>query len=394
MFTLHTKISMLKAILTKNNPFYVQMYVSKNCHLKCKMCNVVSANKGIELFNLEQAEQIAQNLKKIGVGVIVFTGGEPFLSPHIEELVEIFKGKGFDVRLQTAGLPVKFNELQSCFKKEVKDVSISLDTLKEDLADYINGVDGSWKNIIKTVSFVSKELKGTKSICAFGAVLSKYNIDEIEPLLEFATRIGWWLSIPPVHVGASENENFRKQNNEFAFVQEDYTKIKELIEKLKKLKKKGALLFNSDDFLDSAYSYITTKKETWRHNGICDSPNLYFVIKPDGKFAPCADYDFIKDVYLYDKNFPEVFKSKEFREEVKELMEKCPGCNYGCFAEMTLSVRSPKTFKERLLTQFSSNVIKPFEEDELLQIIEEIKSKYSIYNEKNKDEKQTIQQCG
>jgi MoaA/NifB/PqqE/SkfB family radical SAM enzyme len=65
MFSLRTKLSMLKAILTKNSPFYIQFYISKFCHQKCKMCNIVEANSDLKPFDHDKIEKIAENLRKI-----------------------------------------------------------------------------------------------------------------------------------------------------------------------------------------------------------------------------------------------------------------------------------------------------------------------------------------
>ena len=68
MFSLQTKVSMIKALLTKKSPFYVQFYISNKCYLKCKMCNIVEANKMLEPFKTEDIGRIADNLVRIGTG--------------------------------------------------------------------------------------------------------------------------------------------------------------------------------------------------------------------------------------------------------------------------------------------------------------------------------------
>jgi len=90
---------MVKAVLTHDSPFYVQFYISKYCHQKCKMCNIVEANADLKPFGGEKIEAIADNLKKIGVGVVLLTGGEPFMRPDIDKIVKIFKERGLDVRM-------------------------------------------------------------------------------------------------------------------------------------------------------------------------------------------------------------------------------------------------------------------------------------------------------
>ena len=67
---LNTKIAMAKAVLTKRSPFYI----SKYCDLRCGMCNIIQANKDLQPFSNEQIEKIADNLVRIGAGVVLLTG--------------------------------------------------------------------------------------------------------------------------------------------------------------------------------------------------------------------------------------------------------------------------------------------------------------------------------
>ena len=57
------------------------------------MCNIVTANRDVEPFKPDVIEMIADNLVKIGAGVVLLTGGEPFLRPDIDDIVRIFKQK-------------------------------------------------------------------------------------------------------------------------------------------------------------------------------------------------------------------------------------------------------------------------------------------------------------
>lgn len=346
------------------------------------MCNIVKANEDVKPFDISQIENIAINLRKIGAGVILLTGGEPFLRSDIPEIVKVFKKNGLDVRLQTAGLGKTWPKIVECVKNGARDINVSLDTLDEELGDYINGVKNSWREAVKTISFISRIFPSRDSICALGCVLSPYNIDEIEAILDFATKIGWWLSLVPAHISDRKEtlkiENFRGYDETFLFNENDYPKLKVLIERLKSKKKEGYNLFDSDDYLDSIYYFVTTGSPNWRKNNICDTPNLYFAILPDGRFAPCCDFRLKRDIYLYDKNFPEIYKSKEFRSEVKEIAKKCRGCNFGSFPEMTLSARSFNTIKERIILQLKakSKGLKPIDEKRIFEIIEEIRNKY------------------
>jgi MoaA/NifB/PqqE/SkfB family radical SAM enzyme len=373
---------MLKALLTKDSPFYIQFYVSKYCHLSCRMCNIVEANRDVNPFTSDKIERIADNLVKIGAGVVLLTGGEPFLRPDIDEIVRVFKSRRLDVRMQTAGLYEKRDKIAKCVEYGARDINVSIDSLDEHLSDYINGKPGSWRDAMRTISYISHVFPGKDSVCALGCVLSPYNLEEIEAVLDFATEIGWWLSLVPAHITPAEHPmNFRGNDETFSFSREDHPKLRTLLDRLKLKKLKGLRLFDSDDYLESIYHFVTTGSPNWRKNGICDSPNLYFAILPDGRFAPCCDYRLDQDVYLDDPDFPRIYRSPEFRQKVRALTGICSGCNFGSFPEMTLSARSFSTIAERIRLQLKagSHHFPVLDEKELFRIIERVKSSYPIY---------------
>jgi len=387
MFSFKTKISMLKAVTTKNSPFYIQFYISKFCYLKCKMCNIVESNQDLIPFDNDKIKKMADNLIKIWAGVVLLTGGEPFLRPDIDDIVKIFKDKWLDVRMQTAWLLAKKDLIVKCVKNWARDINVSIDSLDEELSDYINWMKWSWRSAMKTISFISKTFPKKDSICAIWCVLSNYNLDEIESMLEFATKIGRRLSLVPVHISSTDAiRNFRWIDEYFKISPERYDDLKQLIERLKKKKRQWYNLFDSDDYLDSIYHFITTWSPSRRHKWICDSPNLYFAILPDGSFAPCCDFRYPKKIYVYDDDFPKIYKSQKFREWVKSITSKCSWCNYWSYPEMTLTARSFSTLKERIFLQFKAKKhwLKSLDEEELFSLIEKIKSHYTIYSKDRK----------
>lgn len=378
MFNIKTNYRIIKGAIFHNTPFYVQFYISKNCFLKCRMCNIVQENACLSMVNLEQIEKIAANLNKIGAAVVLLTGGEPFLRNDIVDIVRIFRKYGLTPRLQTAGLIQKFDNMLECCKLGAKDINVSLDTLDEELGDFINGVKGSWRQSIKTIGKITRDFPDHDTVCALGCVLSPHNVDRIEEVLEFADRIGWSLSLVPVHINREEEGyHFRGFRKEFLFDEEGMKKVEVLIERLHKKKKDGANLFDSRKYLDSIVDFVKTNHPTWRKKGQCDSPHIYFAIRPDGSFAPCCDQDIDEKIYVYDDNFPSIYKSREFRKSVYDITKKCPGCNFGSYPEMTLLSRDFPTFLERCKLELrgSKHKMKPYTDEELFDIIEKIKLK-------------------
>ena len=56
-----------------------------------------------EKMNIKQINQVAENLKKIGVSIVLLIGGEPFVRKDISEIVRAFTSRNIHVRKQTNG---------------------------------------------------------------------------------------------------------------------------------------------------------------------------------------------------------------------------------------------------------------------------------------------------
>lgn len=376
MFSLTTKFSIIKALITKQSPFYIQFFINSRCNLKCKMCNIVKSNKEYKEVSLDDIRKIVKNLVKIGAGVVLLTGGEPFLREDLPEIVKIFIENGLNVRLQTAGLTTRKEALKACVEAGAKDICVSLDSLDEEKQDFINGVKGSWKKAIQTIANISELFPVKGKVCALGCVLSSYNLEEIPLIVKFATKIGWYVSLVPVHINQQENSYaFRGYDRSFAIEPNKNMLVDDLFEKLFVMKREGFNLFDSETYLKSSLYFIKKGVPLWRKRGVCDSPNLYFAILPNGDFSICCDKRIENKVSLIDDRFPEIFFNKEFRENIFKIKSKCAGCQYGSYPEMSLMVRDLRAFTERLILarKVEKKPTRFYSFEELLAIIAEIK---------------------
>lgn len=380
MLNFKTNLSIIKGIITKKSPFYVCFFISNKCNLNCKMCNIMESNKNYKEISLDKIEKIAKNLASIGTAIVVLTGGEPFFREDIADIVKIFKKYGITTRLQTNGYIKKFDNMLACSKLGSNDINISLDTLDEKLADYINGAEGSWKNSIRTIARITREFSTPNAVCAIMCTLSPYNINHVESLVEFVNTIGWSIAIAPVHINSDKTSlNFRGYDKNFIFSKNDKEKIEILIDKLKKKKSEGANIFPSNKFLSSIINFVNTGVASWRKNDICDSPNLYFIIKPDGSFAPCTDQDINEKIYVYNNDFVEKFKSGHIAKITKEITKNCSGCNYSGYPEISLTCRNFDIIIEHGLLELKTlfKKKKSFTDDEIFEIIRKIREKYN-----------------
>ena len=76
-----------------NHPVLCNYYLTYRCNAKCGFCDIWE--KPSPYINLNDVEKNLLDLKKLGVRVIDFTGGEPLLHNEIPEILSLAKGMGF-----------------------------------------------------------------------------------------------------------------------------------------------------------------------------------------------------------------------------------------------------------------------------------------------------------
>lgn len=351
LFNLTQQYNFAKSFIFKKSPLYVQFYITARCNLACEQCNIIYSDAKHQEMDIDQINKVAENLKKIGVNIVLLIGGEPFIRKDIDKIVKAFTSRNIHVRMQTNGIATE-KQLKSCVNYGGKDISISLDTLEPSLQDEINGgFKKSWTRAINTISNVSN-IFPENSTAFFNSVIMPKNLNQIIKVIKFATKIGWGVSLVPVHVSTPDHTmGYRTldYDNNVTFDKSNESEIKELIIKLKEIKK-DYNLYDSDEYLDDVEKFLLNKPVDWRkkNNDICDSPNLYFAISPSGSLKTCCDYEATENIFVYGDDFPDLYHSGKIQEIVFPITKSCNGCMYGSYPEITITARYVKAFFERI----------------------------------------------
>lgn len=382
MFSSLSKVNLAKAVLFKNTPVYVQFYVTARCNLTCKQCNIIYANSDVRECTLDEIKVIADNFAEIGVAMVLLTGGEPFVRQDLPEIIRAFESRGVHVRMQTNGIATE-EQIAKAIEAGGKDISISLDSLWPDTQDDINGqFQKSWHKALRAMAHFTRYLPSEGSFAALGCVMQRDNLDDIPDLIKFGSKIGWFTSLVPIHVTDYLTPmSFRSFDQAAKFRPDEYAKVDALVERTRAMRKEGYLLYDSDQYLDDIKRFVKNEPIEWRnkHDGVCDSPNLYFAILPNGAFAPCCDHRIPTHVPTHDKSFPAVYKSKSFRDEVFTKTSACGGCMFGSYPEMTIALRFLAATVDRVKLFLTSPPKKPWpvSYEQMLQWAEEIRGTVS-----------------
>lgn len=351
MFSTLSKTTLARAALFHDAPVYVQFYITARCNLTCQQCNIIYANSDVRECTLEEIRRIADNFAAMRVAMVLLTGGEPFTRVDLPEIIREFESRGVHVRMQTNGLASE-EHIQQVVESGGRDISISLDSLWPGNQDDINGgFVRSWHDALRAIAAFTKYLPKEKSFASLGFVLQRDSLGDVEDVIRFGTAISWFTSLVPIHVTTFDKPmNFRTFDQTMRWKPYELPYVNAVIERVRAMRQEGYLLYDSDQYLDDIKRFAAETPTTWRgrNDGVCDSPNLYFAVLPNGDFAPCCDHRLPTHIHCYDKTFPETYRTKVFRDEVLKLTKPCSGCMYGSFPEMTITMRYLAAKWERL----------------------------------------------
>ena len=380
MFSKLSKTTLAKAAVLHDAPVYVQFYVTARCNLTCNQCNIIYANSDVRECSISEIHRIAENFAEMGVAIVLLTGGEPFARKDLPQIIGAFESRGIHVRMQTNGFATE-SQIEAAIVAGGRDISISLDSLRSDVQDHINGgFAQSWDRALKAIALFTQLLPKEGSFASLGCVLQPDNVGDIEDVVRFGTAIRWYTSLVPVHVTDHVHpRGFRTFDQGLRFLPHEFAVVDAVIEQLRAMQKEGFLLYDSDQYLDDIKRFVRGEATTWRdkNRGVCDSPNLYFAVLPNGEFAPCCDYRMDDRVSTFAPDFPAVYRESRFRASVKEVVARCDGCMYGSYPEMTIAMRFLAAKLQRIKTFLTSPKPKdnwPLSYNELVEIAAVIRS--------------------
>jgi len=180
----------------------VSIEITDACNLNCVHCYNDYGSKREDELTLEEIYHLIDELKKLGVLIIMLSGGEPLLRPDFFEIAQYVRDNSLGLELFTNGTLVTKNVAKKLKALNILDVSVSLDSPTPEIHDYFRGIKGAWKRTMKGI----QNLK-TNGIRIKPAVsVSQLNMKEVVPLHEFFFREGFYeYKLQPVFATGRSN---------------------------------------------------------------------------------------------------------------------------------------------------------------------------------------------
>jgi radical SAM protein with 4Fe4S-binding SPASM domain len=177
----------------------VQLSLVQECNLNCNYCYATERPKSTNTLTREDHFKLIDDINAISkYSSIVFTGGEPLLSPYVVELAEYGKSLGNQVHLLTNGTLI--NEKNAKKISETFDlIKISIDGSIPLIHEFHRG-KGSFAKTMKTVDLLIQH----GAPLQIAMTVTKKNIHDIG---DMAKKFGSRLTFAPLFVAGRAKSN-------------------------------------------------------------------------------------------------------------------------------------------------------------------------------------------
>jgi MoaA/NifB/PqqE/SkfB family radical SAM enzyme len=217
--------------------------VTSACDLECDFCLV---EKKFRQLPLERALGVAGELVDCGVDKFLISGGEPLLFHGIEELLEYLVGRKVLVKLLTNGTVHNQRVFDLINDHDSMEVSLSLPSIDEKIADEIFCKPGSFRRLLKTIECLP--LSRLNAIAACGS----YNLERIEQIIDWIAERGIpCVSITNIFQAPNSKARFRDDCCVYRIDEQRLDELFELIQR-KRREYQGRVVIRTTQFRGSA----------------------------------------------------------------------------------------------------------------------------------------------
>jgi len=312
-----------------SHPILCNYYVTYRCNATCSFCDIWE--KPSPYVTLENVRENFKSLKKLGVKIIDFTGGEPLLHRQLDQLLAEAKKQGFITTVTSNGL--LFPKYAHKLRGLIDMLHFSLDSPDRDEHDASRGVK-CFDKVMESIQIARSF--GERPDVLF-TVFEK-NIDQIERVWkEICLPNNVILILNPVFEYNSVGGQLSKQA-------------------LKDLQYWGK---QKNIYLNEGFIQLRLDGGNHIQKPVCLAASTTIVISPENKLVlPCY--------HLGLKEFPinDSLDSLYLSDEVQELvalegrLPACQGCAINCYMQPSFAVKVSKYWWKALPSTLKYNYLK------------------------------------
>jgi MoaA/NifB/PqqE/SkfB family radical SAM enzyme len=164
-----------------------------NCNLNCLHCcaKELFDRKKSRFLDLGSAIKLLDLLWQNGITHLNILGGEPFLHPHVNTILQYACKQGFQIDVTTNGTTIRNGGISSLVGLGLRNIYFSLDGSSPHTNDVIRGI-GSFRKVLATMQkFIAEKERQESSLqINVNTVLTKINASDIHNIVGLISSIG------------------------------------------------------------------------------------------------------------------------------------------------------------------------------------------------------------
>jgi mycofactocin radical SAM maturase len=292
-----------------SSPVNLTWEVTLSCNLRCRTCLSSSGIPARRELGTAEALDAVEQLGRAGVFQVNFGGGEPFLRPDFETILEACHRRGIVTCISTNGTLLDRPRVERLARSGLVAIQVSLDGATRNTCDAIRG-EGTYDQAVHALS-----LLGASTIPAsINTVLTALNCREIPALHELARSLNVSLRVSrfrPSGRGAANWDALRPTPTQ-------------LLAFSAWLSREGSVRTG-----DSFFSLTPQERQGLGLN-LCGAAKLTCCLGPEGDLYPCAflQREEFRAGSLREQTFQEIWDSSPVYRSFRSLrIHSCEDCS-------------------------------------------------------------------
>ena len=333
----HAGVALLQATASRPRaPLKLNFCLTYWCQYRCKTCNIWQRRPSDELTTDEVIAIVRENPNITWADL---TGGEIFLRPDIDEILEAvvtgwrrlaflhFPTNGF----LTDRIVTSVERIAGRGPAQTI-VTVSLDG-DEQTNDDIRGIKGGFRRQIETFKAL-RRIPGI--VTAFGVTVSAYNVGRFAQTFEACARECPGLTIDDIHLNVAQTSGHYYDNDQLDAMRPDPVKVRRELREYRELRGPAR---SPKQLLENAYlGYLDEFLLTGRTPMPCHALRASCFIDPWGVVYPCITYSRpigrLRDTGM---RLDPIWNALETTRLQSEIWEgQCPQCWTACEAYQSI----------------------------------------------------------
>ncbi|MDA3863645.1 MAG: radical SAM protein [Deltaproteobacteria bacterium] len=268
---------------TYQNPYILELEITRRCNLKCIHCYAESENIDFaKELSFNEIRQLLQQAKQLGIEELSLTGGEVLVHPQFIEIVDLAFQMGFNLRFVSNGVLFSDKLIEQLCQKPIKLITISLDAINPQIHEKIRG-KGTHKKTLDNILKLSQIGFNVSIITAFSTV----NFNEFSAIYQFCLKndLDWQVQMTSAkgrakkHLILSPDQYYQLGKQTIAIIMEQ----------------PGINIIPMDDLATfSNFFPLNQLSSTWQ--GKCTGGLLNIFVRANGDVTPCSALAFPENV--------------------------------------------------------------------------------------------------